>query len=152
MKRWMVVPFVVSMSFAVLASHPAPAPAAVVDDSLAASARRAVPAGISSAALHKGLEPALWNHERSAVAVSFARPKGSLVYVFLKQADGHYVAVDASRVEGGNFGKLGSRAADYDRVETRPVQWNRRGDGSFEVVMRTRARSWLGSFHSTSPL
>jgi len=50
------------------------------------------------------------------------------------------LAVEASGVEGGNFGKLGiAGRSGYDRFETTPTQWLQREDGWFQDVMRTRA-------------
>lgn len=121
------------------AAHTSDASAAL-DDSLRASARRALPAAITNAQLERRLRSALWNAERTAVCVSVARPKATLVYVFLKQPNGSYTAVDASRVEGGNFGKLGLQPGSVERFETVPLRWSQRPDGTLELQVRTR--SW----------
>jgi len=60
--------------------------------------------------------------------------------VFLKLDSGRYKAADVSGVEAASLGVLGiSKKADYDRVETTPIEWLPRDDGRFQVVMRTRA-------------
>ena len=110
-----------------------------VDDTLLASARKALPQDITTNEMVRVLQGGLWNSNRTAVAASFPRPKASVIFVFLQQTNGTYVAVDASGVEGGNFGKLGRGREDYDRFETTPVEWLYRDDGRFQVVMRTRA-------------
>lgn len=113
-----------------------------VDAALLASAQKAMPREIGTNQLVRALESGLWTSNRSAVAISIAQPKASVVLVFLRQNDGTYLAVDASRVEGGNFGKLGRPRSDYERFETTPVEWGYPEGGRFLVWMRTRA--WRG--------
>jgi hypothetical protein len=112
-----------------------------IDQNLVAAARKALPAEVSTNDIAKALEKGLWNSNRTAIAISINRvPKPSLIFVFLKQASGHYVAGNVSGVEGGNFGVLGaSGRVGYERFETTPVEWLHRDDGRFQVVMRTRA-------------
>jgi len=111
-----------------------------VDDALFLSARTALPKASSTNGIVRVLQAGLWNSNRTAVAVSFPGPAASVVFVFLRQTSGTYLAVDTSGVEGGNFGKLGiAGRSGYDRFETKPVQWLHRDDGLFQVVMRTRA-------------
>jgi hypothetical protein len=87
-----------------------------IDTALLASAQKAVPSALAKNQLVRALESGLWNSNRTAVAISITEPKASLVFVFISQADGTYLAADASGVEGGNFGKLGRPRTDYDRV------------------------------------
>jgi hypothetical protein len=138
--------------FALLVSAGAWAGASRVDDALLASARKALPQDITTNEIIMVLRTGLWNSNRTALAVSFPRPRPqpSEIFVFLHQTNGTYLAVDASGVEGGNLGKLGSRGRkDYDRVETTPVEWLYRDDGRFQVVMRTRA--WRAGRRYTVP-
>ncbi len=109
-----------------------------VDDALFLAARKALPQDISTNETARVLQAGLWNSNRTAVAVSFPKPKASVIFVFLRQTNGTYLAVDASGVEGGNFGKLGRGRTDYDHFETTPVEWSYREDRWFQVVMRTR--------------
>jgi hypothetical protein len=119
-----------------------------VPEALFASARKALPQDITTNEMIRVLQGGLWNSNRTAVAVSFPRPKASVIFVFLQQTSGTYLAVDASGVEGGNLGVLGSRGRkDYDRFETTPVEWLYRDDGRFQVAMRTRA--WRAGLHYT---
>jgi hypothetical protein len=110
-----------------------------VDGTLVASARKALPQDITTNEMARVLQGALWNSNRTAVAVSFPRPKASVIFVFLRHTNDTYLAVDSCGVEGGNFGKLGRGREDYSRFETTPVEWLYRDDGKFQVVMRTRA-------------
>ena len=110
-----------------------------MEGTLLVAARNALPQGISTNEVIQVLKAGLWNTNRTALAVSLPRPNGSVVLVFLRQAQGSYLSVNASGVEGGNFGKLGRDRADYERFETTPVEWRHRNDGLFQVVMRTRA-------------
>jgi hypothetical protein len=115
-----------------------------VPETLLTSARNALPQDIAPNEMVQALQSGLWNSNGTALAISLPRPRpnASIVFVFLHQTNGTYLAVDATGVEGGNLGKLGSRRRkDYDRVETTPVQWLDRDDDRFQVVMRTRA--WL---------
>ena len=115
-----------------------------VDSVLLTAARKALPADLSTNVIAKALEAGLWNSNRTTVAISINRvPKASVIFVFLKQSSGQYLAGDVSGVEGGNFGVLGiSGRAGYERFETTPTEWLPRDDGRFQVVMRTRA--WKG--------
>jgi hypothetical protein len=141
-----------ALLFTICVSAGAWAAASRVDDALLASARKGLPQDITTNEMITVLQAGLWNSNRTALAVSFQRPrpKASVIFVFLHQTSGTYLAVDASGVEGGNLGKLGSRGRkDYDRVETTPVKWLYRDDGRFQVVMRTRA--WLAGRRYTVP-
>jgi hypothetical protein len=110
-----------------------------IEDSLIASARRALPQ-VSTNETLRALGHGLWNSNKTAVAIAFAKPKGSVLFVFLRQTNGDYLAVDVSDMEGKNIGVLGPDR-HYDRRETTPVKWWHREDGLFELQMRTRAWS-----------
>jgi hypothetical protein len=132
-----VVPLIL---FTMFVTAGAMAAEARVTETLLASARNVVPQDITTNELLRVLQAGLWNSNRTAVAVSFPRQNASVIFVFLQQTNGTYLAVNASGVEGGNLGVLGSRGRkDYDRFETTPVKWLYRDDGRFQVVMRTRA-------------
>lgn len=64
---------------------------------------------------------------------------GTQVTAYVRQSDGRFLEVDLSAVEGGNFGKLGRRRAEYDRFETKPVEWLPRQDGLLQVKIQTQA-------------
>jgi hypothetical protein len=130
---------ILAILFALFAATGARSAEAPIDSALAAAGRNALPQGVSTSEVARVLQTGLWNMNRTAVAVSLPRPKASAVYVFLRQTKGTFLVVDASGVEGGNFGKLGRDRADYERFETTPVEWWHRDDGLFQVVMRTRA-------------
>jgi hypothetical protein len=111
-----------------------------IDDGLLTSARRALPQEVSTNEMVRALGSGLWNSNRTAVAIALPKPKASVLFVFLRQARGHYLAVDVSGMEGANFGFLGtSGRAEYERYETTPLKWFYRDDGLFEIQMRTRA-------------
>ena len=115
----------------------------VVEDTVLAAAHRMRLSGVSDTQLAGAVRSGLWNSNRTAVALSLPRPKASLILVFLRQSDGSFLGTDASGVEGGNFGKLGTHGREgYERFETTPVRWLPRDDGLFQVIMRTRA--WKG--------
>jgi hypothetical protein len=129
------------------------ASASRVPETLLASARKALPQDIRTNEMIRVLEAGLWNSNRTAVAVSFSRPKASVIFVFLQQTNGTYLPVDASGVEGGNLGVLGSHGRkDYDRFETTPVEWLYREDGRFQVVMRTRVWRAARRYTVSEPL
>jgi len=126
-----------------------------IDAALLAAAQKAMPGEVATNELVSALQAGLWNSNRTAVAVSIARPhpETSLVFVFLSQNDGTYLAVDAHGVEGGNLGKLGiASRAGYDRFETTPTEWLHREDGRFQVVMRTRAWKDGKRYTASEPL
>lgn len=110
-----------------------------INAALLISAKKALSEVITENELVGVLESGLWNPERSALAVSVLKPKASVLYVFLLQANDTYLAIDISGVESGNFGKLGRSRSDYERFETTPTEWLHRTDGLFSVHMRTRA-------------
>jgi hypothetical protein len=68
-----------------------------IDDGLLTSARRALPRDVSTNEMIRALESGLWNSNRTAVAISIPKPKASVLFVFLRQARGDYLAVDAVR-------------------------------------------------------
>src|ERR1035441_2891710 len=111
-----------------------------IDAALLAAAQKAMPREIATNELVSVLQAGLWNSNQTAIAVSIPKPKASVIFVFLRQTNATYFAVDASGVEDGNFGKLGlAGRAGYDRFETTPTRSLHREDGRFQVVMRTRA-------------
>ena len=116
--------------------------ASELDQALLNSAREVLLEEISMEGLEVVLGKGLWNSNRTAVAISIPMPpsKASLSFIFLYQPDGTFLACDASGVEGGNFGKLGTAGREsYDRYETTPVKWLHRDNGYFQVMMQTRA-------------
>lgn len=128
--------------FVLIATTSTLAAESYVDGPLLLAARKALPQSISTNDLVKVLQAGLWNSNRTGVAISLPRQKakGSLVFVFLRQTNGVYLAVEASGVEGGNLGKLGiAGPAPFDRIETTPIRWHAHEDGVFHVEMRTRA-------------
>jgi len=106
------------------------------------------PQDISTSDLLQALSTGLWNTNRTALAIAVPKPKASVLFVFLRQPTGKYLAVDVSGMESCNFGFFGTRREDYDRFETTPVEWLRRDDGWFHVRMRTRA--WKGKQRYTA--
>ncbi len=131
---------VVLLLFVMFVAAGASAAGSDANDALLRAASKSLPRGISTNEIANAFANGLWNSNRTAVAVAFPRPKASVVFVFLRQTNGTYLAADASGVEGGNFGKLGiAGRKGYDRFETMPVRWMHREDGWFQVVMRTRA-------------
>lgn len=139
--------------FALIAAASAGEPQ--VDTALLAAAQKAMPREVTTNELVSVLQAGLWNSNRTAVAVSIAQPHptSSLVFLFLRQKDGTYLAVDARGVEGGNLGKLGiARRAGYIRFETTPTEWLHREDGRLQVVMRTRAWKDGKRYTASEPL
>ena len=132
---------ILSILLVLLAGVPVLAGESRVNAALLSAAQKAMPREIATNQLVRAVETGLWNSNRTAVAVSITQPKASVVFVFLRQADGTYLAADASGVEGGNFGKLGRPRTDYERFETTPVEWLHRDGSLFQVWMRTRA--WM---------
>ena len=105
------------------------------------AARNALPKEISTSEIVRAVNDGVWNSSRTAVAISInMASKPSILFVFLKLDSGRYKAADVSGVEAASLGVLGmSKKADYDRVETTPIEWLPRDDGRFQLVMRTRA-------------
>ena len=97
-----------------------------LDDGLVIAARKALPQDISTNEIVRALGTGLWNTNRTAIAIAIPKPKASVLFVFLRQPGGKYLAVDVSGMEGCNFGYLGTRREGYDRFETTPVEWLRR--------------------------
>lgn len=97
---------------------------------------------LASALTHAAPPPetALWNGDRSAAVATSRDGERTRVIAYVKQADGTFLEIDLSQVEGRNLGSLGLRsAADYDRIETTAVEWLPRENGLLQVVVRTRA-------------
>lgn len=128
--------------FAVLASAIVGAAVPGADAPWIHAARKVVPGEVPASELRQAVQGGLWNTARTAVVFVLSRPKGSQVVVLLHPPDGACLAVDVSRVEEGNFGKLGRPRTEFSRYETTPVRWLSREDGLFQVRLRTRA--WRG--------
>ena len=111
-----------------------------IDDALLAATRKALPQGTPTNELVRVLRAGIWDSNKTAVAISLARPKASLIFAFLRQTNAKYLAVDVSGIEGANLGVIGiAKYAAYDRVETTPIKWLPRDDGLFQILVRTRA-------------
>ncbi len=85
-----------------------------------------------------------WNHDGRAVAVTATNSKKSFIVVYLRQADGTYKAIDLSRVEDGNLGKLGKRRSDFVSVSSDVIRWIKRADDLYQIVIETRGRESSG--------
>lgn len=105
---------------------------------LSAAARGILPTETQAHQFAKAIESGLWNPARTALAVTIRQSDATLVFVFLKQDDGSFLARDVSRVESGNFGKLGHPRSAYERFATEPVEWLERNDEWLQVRIRTR--------------
>jgi hypothetical protein len=117
-----------------------------------AVARRVLPAEVPDEVVDQAVRAGVWNATNTAVAISVQRPSGSAVLAFIVQATGEWVAIDVSDVERTNLGKLGIARAGYDKVETEPVRWLAGRDGSFQIVLRTRAWKAGRRFTASEPL
>jgi hypothetical protein len=82
---------------------------------------------------------ALWNAERTAAVAAVPDASGTRVTAYLQQPDGTFLEIDLSAVERRNLGKLGRLGAEYDHVETRPIEWLPRQDGLLQVKIQTQA-------------
>lgn len=134
MKRTVVVTLIGMLTFGCIALAQS-----LLDATLFAAARQALPQGTSTNEISRALDAGLWNSNRTAVAISLTNLKAPTAFVFLKQTDGKYLTVDAS-VEGLGIAAIGSAGRSaYERLELTPIQWLRRDDGMFMVLMRTRA-------------
>jgi hypothetical protein len=98
-----------------------------------------VPARVTDQSLRRGVEEALSSSDRKAVAVAVQNRVHSFLVAFVRTASGQFVSADISRVEDGNFGKLGTDAHQFRRFETKPVRWILRDDGLYQVTIQTAA-------------
>ena len=112
-----------------------------IEPALLSAIQKAIPSKATNQPIEV-LRTGLWNSTRTALAVSIPQqyPKASVIFVFLRKRDGTYQTADVSKVEAGNFGKLGllPRTA-YEHFKTTPVEWLHRDDGLFQVRIRTTA-------------
>jgi hypothetical protein len=92
---------------------------AQTDDALLIAARRALPQDISTNEIVRAVGTGLWSSNRTAVAIAIGRSKASVLFVFLRQSSGEYLAVDVGGIESQNFGHLGAAGRTaYERFET----------------------------------
>jgi hypothetical protein len=110
-----------------------------INDKLMAAARHALSSTMDKKALDTMILGGLWNTNKTALVASHHKSGGSVVYIFIRQASGDFLPVDVSRVEEGNFGRLGFRRTHYHRFETVPTEWSKRDDSKLQVWIRTRA-------------
>ncbi len=127
------------LSIAIAASVLASADELKIEEKLLAAAKKALSASVDEDDLPTTIASGLWNSEKTALAVVHHRSKGSIVYIFIRQKTGEYLAVDASDVESGNFGKLGFKRTHYDRFKTELVEWMKSEDSKLQIFVRTRA-------------
>lgn len=117
------------------------------------AARALVPRDVSDQELGKALEAGLWNSDRTALGVALPRSGATRFVVVLHRPEGGWLATDASGVEGGNLGKLGTGGRSvYERIETTPIRWLPRDDGLYQVVVRTRVWKSGKRFTVSEPL
>jgi hypothetical protein len=95
---------------------------------------------------------AIWNAARTAAAASSPGPGGSRVFVFFRQPDGPFLKVDLSHVEDVNFGLLGRKRSEYERFETKPIEWSLHPSGLLQLEVRTRAWKAGTRYAATEPL
>src|ERR1051325_6430886 len=93
-----------------------------LDYGLVTAAGKALPHNISTNEIVRALSTGLWNTNKTAIAIAIPKPKAAILFVFLRQRAGKYLAVDVGGMEGANIGYLGPDR-HYDRVETKPVEW-----------------------------
>ena len=84
-------------------------------------------------------DTALWNADRTAAVAVVSEASGTRVTAYLRQQDGTFLEIDLSAAESGNFGKLGRRPTEYDRFETKPINWLPRQDALLQVSIQTQA-------------
>ena len=97
-------------------------------------------------------DSALWDADRTAAVAAISEASGTRVTAYLHQQDGTFLEISLSAVEGGNFGKLGRRPAEYDRFETKPIKWIPRQGGLFQVSIQTQAWRAGQRYTVTEPL
>jgi hypothetical protein len=106
-----------------------------------------------AAAIQATVQDALWDHTRTAVAVSVPTASATRIFVVLRPNSVAPVLVDISHVENVNIGKLGSgtRSA-YDRVASRPTRWMPREDELLQLEVTTQAWKRGTRYSSREPL
>jgi len=81
-----------------------------------------------------------WNADKTAIVIHIPDGLSSLLYVFLRQDDGTFIAVDLSyRVNNEMNYKLGRRRNYYDKYVQTPVVCNRQDGYAVGVGIRTQA-------------
>ena len=82
----------------------------------------------------------LWTKNKRAAAVSIVDDSGTHVYVVLIVPDSDFLVADITPIERGLFGKLGrADRSEYERFETKPVEWLEETDDHFLLDVRLRA-------------
>jgi hypothetical protein len=112
---------------------------AQMPDELSISAREALPGDPSDTELAAVLDDGVRTDNGVALATLVPRSEGSLIVVFIRQADGTYLTVDASVIESAIFGYFGRPRTDYERYESEILDLQQRDDGLIQLQVRTRA-------------
>lgn len=116
---------------------------AQISEELVSVASNALPNGQSDAEVAAILEGRVSTSNGTALAVLVAQPGASLILVFIRQANGSYLAADASVIESAIFGGFGRPRTDYERYESEILELEQRDDGLYRLRVRTRAwRMW----------
>jgi hypothetical protein len=95
---------------------------------LARARKMAETEGVKIEDINSGIKEALWNKDKSAVAIAFYRPKGSLCVVYIRTSEGEFKELEIKRAESDAFGRLGFKISHYDRFVTKPYKWADRED------------------------
>jgi hypothetical protein len=95
--------------------------------------------GVLAAAAGQPPDAALWNADGTAAVSAVPGETVTRVTAFLKQQDGTFLEVDLSGAEDRHVGRLGHRRTEYDRVETRAIEWLSRQDDLLQVRIQTQA-------------
>lgn len=112
---------------------------AQIPDELSISAREALPGDLSDAEFAAVLDDGVRTDNGVALATLVPRSDGSLIVVFIRQADGTYLAADASVIESAIFGYFGRSRTDYERYESEIMDLQQRDDDLIRLRVRTRA-------------
>lgn len=139
-------------TYETMPGSPRPPPPPGAEALLAAAARPVVPKEIGDLAVERALRAALWRPDGKAVAVSFPRYGRSMLYVFVRHANGRFVAAATTPVEAKNLSMLGLAPGEFDEARTAPVRWLERGDGRLQILVRTSAWRSGRRFAVTEPL
>lgn len=105
-------------------------------------AQQVLPAGYSDELMRRTFTQSLSNSNLNAALSVFEAEKGSLIYLFIRQPDGQYVAVDLSHLEAQNIQALSQgHNGTFDRIESHPNGLSFGEDFVFEAEISTSVLS-----------
>jgi len=97
------------------------------------------------------LKNGLWSEDKGEVVVSFPNKKRTTLYLFMKNLEGKYIAVNISAIELRNLGTIGLKP-QYKKLESKAIEWIEDTEELVMVKIETMIWSNAKCYRRSQPL